>query len=92
VTHLRKMTLDEIAPAITLKASAAASLAKLSAALEARIADDLKQRRSERGSGPRGETRMLSASLATLKARINAGRDRLVAEKKPALARGEEWR
>ena len=33
-----------------------------------------------------------AADLARMKANINAGRDRLVAEKKAALARGEEWR
>jgi hypothetical protein len=32
------------------------------------------------------------AALAELKANINRGRDKLAAEKKAALARGEEWR
>ena len=61
-------------------------------ALEARIAEDLKQAAIEEGQWNEKREVKAEAALAELKARINAGRDRLAAEKKAALARGEEWR
>ena len=60
---------------------------KFDSALEARLADDLKQAAIEEGQWT--EKRQVEA--AERKARINRGRDRLAAEKAAALARGEVW-
>src|SRR4051794_88203 len=65
---------------------------KFDSALEARIAEDLKQAAIEEGQWTEKREVKAEAALADLKARINAGRDRLAAEKKAALARGEVWR
>ena len=58
-------------------------------ALKARLADNLKQAAIEEGSEKR---EVQAVGAAEWKARISRGRDRLAAEKKAALARGEVWR
>ena len=64
---------------------------KFDGALEAKIFEALKQAAIEEGQWT--EKRDVNATLAMdeIKARINRGRDRLAAEKKAALARGEKW-
>jgi hypothetical protein len=63
---------------------------KFDSALEARIADDLKQAAIEEGQWTE-KRQVEAAGAAERKARINRGRDRLAAEKAAALARGEVW-
>jgi hypothetical protein len=65
---------------------------KFDSALEARLADDLKQAAIEEGQWSEKREVNASAGLAQLKANINRGRDKLAAEKAAALARGEVWR
>ena len=64
---------------------------KFDGALVSQINDTLKQAAIEEGQWT--EKRDVNATLAMdeIKARINRGRDRLAAEKKAALARGEKW-
>src|ERR1035437_1219173 len=64
---------------------------KFDAALETKIFEALKQAAIEEGQWT--EKRDVSATLSmdAIKAKINRGRDRLAAEKKAALARGEKW-
>src|SRR5712675_2355008 len=64
---------------------------KFDSALEARLADDLKQAAIEEGQWSE-KREVQAAGAAERKARINRGRDRLAAEKKAALERGEIWR
>ena len=64
---------------------------KFDSALEARLADDLKQAAIEEGQWSE-KREVQAAGAAERKARINRGRDRLAAEKAAALARGEVWR
>lgn len=64
---------------------------KFDSALEARLADDLKQAAIEEGQWTE-KRQVEAAGAAERKARINRGRDRLAAEKAAALARGEVWR
>jgi hypothetical protein len=64
---------------------------RFDSALEARIADDLKQAAIEEGQWTE-KRQVQAAGAAERKARINRGRDRLAAEKAAALARGEVWR
>ena len=64
---------------------------KFDSALEARLADDLKQAAIEEGQWTE-KREVQAAGVAERKARINRGRDRLAAEKKAALERGEIWR
>ena len=64
---------------------------KFDAALEARIADNLKQAAIEEGQWTEKRTIDDDARSARIIVNLNLGRQRVVDEKKAALARGEIW-
>ena len=65
---------------------------RFDAALMAQLNGTLKQVASEEGQWTEKRDLTGSISIATGNALLTAGRDRLAAEKKAALERGEEWR
>jgi hypothetical protein len=64
---------------------------KFDAALEARIADNLKQVAIEEGQWTEKREASGDATAAMIIINLNLGRQRVVEEKKAALARGELW-
>ena len=64
---------------------------KFDAALEAQINATMKQAAIEEGQWSEKREMSGSVPLEVAKAILNSGRDRLAAEKKAALAKGEPW-
>jgi hypothetical protein len=64
---------------------------KFDAALVSQLNDTLKQVAIEEGQWTEKRDLTGSLSIAAGNALLTAGRDRLAAEKKAALDRGEEW-